>query len=138
MWNRTKAIHHLVQNANDHSLGKCAHYVREAVEAGGVTLLRHTSAKDYGSSLRIVGFQNLPRPGLIKFPLAGDVAIIQPIRGHPYGHMCMFSGKIWISDFKQWRGMYPGSSYRRAKPSFAIYRYPFVGDFPVSTSQLLA
>lgn len=60
--------------------------------------------------------------------IAGDVAIIQPIPGHPHGHMTMYNGSIWISDFKQYNGLYPGPSYRKHKPVFTIYRYPFPMD----------
>jgi len=55
---------------------------------------------------------------------AGDVGIVQPIKGHPHGHMAMFDGKHWISDFVQLHGLYPGPGYRTAKPPYAIYRHP--------------
>ena len=55
---------------------------------------------------------------------AGDVVVIQPAMGHLHGHMAMYNGKIWISDFKQQNGLYPGEAYRKEKPVFKIYRYP--------------
>ena len=51
----------------------------------------------------------------------GDVAVIQPIPGHPHGHMCMYDGDHWVSDFKQ-RTLYPGESYRAQKPRYVVYR----------------
>ncbi|MBP5132993.1 CHAP domain-containing protein, partial [Pseudomonas protegens] len=57
-------------------------------------------------------------------PAAGDVVIIQPIAGHPHGHMAMFNGTLWVSDFKQLHGFYPGHSYRVHKPAYKIYRHP--------------
>lgn len=120
-WNVEDAVKMLNGRAKDHSLGRCAEYTRIAIEAGGVVLKRHISAKDYGSSLLAVGFTTLsPDVSLFK---AGDVAIIQPIKGHPHGHMAMFNGKIWISDFKQNHGYYPGPTYRKIKPPVTIYRY---------------
>src|SRR5689334_24816601 len=100
-WNRNKAINYLRSNAESGSLGCCAQYTREAIEAGGVALRRHADAKDYGISLIAVGFQ----PILLPYPrisfLPGDVVVMDGIPGHPEGHMAMFDGKIWISDFKQ-------------------------------------
>jgi len=118
-WDVNKAIAHLNAYSGEHSKGSCAHYVREAIEAGGgIKLKTHNSAKDYGSSLEAAGFHHLQNIN----PQAGDVAIIQPIPGHPHGHMTMFNGKIWVSDFKQYHGYYPGSSYRKLRPSVTFYR----------------
>ena len=119
MWNKDIAIAHLNARANTHSLGRCAEYVRKAVEAGGLVLSRRASAKDYGESLRQVGFlvaNNTP----IR---AGDIAVIQPINGHPHGHIAMYNGSKWVSDFRQNHGHYPGPSYRKFQLSFTVYRY---------------
>lgn len=119
MWDTKAAIEHLNSRSNVHSLGRCAEYVRKAVEAGGLTLARRPSAKDYGASLLRVGF-------LITTAMpvrAGDIAIIQPISGHPHGHIAMFNGSIWVSDFRQHHGHYPGPTYRKFKPSYTRYRY---------------
>jgi hypothetical protein len=122
MWDKAKAVAHLDDNAEDESTGHCAQYVREAIEAGGVQLVHHASAKDYGGSLTAVGFTVAP-PTAATAPEAGDVGIVQPIDGHPDGHMAMFDGTLWVSDFVQQHGLYPGPAYRDAKPPFTIYRY---------------
>lgn len=76
-------------------------------------------AKDYGISLERAGFSEVLQGSTIQ---AGDVAVIQPYPGgNPSGHMAMYDGIIWISDFRQ-RSMYPGPGYRRTQPSFKIYR----------------
>ena len=121
MWKREIAVAYLNQHAMNKSHGRCAEYTRRAIEAGGVTLHRHTSAKDYGESLRAGGFVSL---GQFTGPCqAGDVGIVSPIPGHPHGHMAMYNGEIWISDFKQLHGLYPGATCRKLKPNFAVYRY---------------
>jgi hypothetical protein len=122
-WDVRKAIQYLQSHAEPHSTGRCAHHVREAIEAGGVHLIHHVSAKDYGSSLLVVGFQEIPWE-VVNMECAGDVGIVEPITGHPHGHMAMFDGTYWISDFVQLHGLYPGKSYRAAMPPFAIYRHP--------------
>ena len=56
-------------------------------------------------------------------PKKGDVAVIQPYPGgDPNGHIAMYDGQSWVSDFKQrdvWGG--PGG-YRKNKPTCVIYR----------------
>lgn len=132
MWNRDASVAYLDKHANgDKSLGRCAEFVRKAVEAGGVHLTHHTSAKDYGSSLEAAMFRVLP-DGQTTF-VAGDVAVIQPITGHPHGHMTMFDGKCWVSDFVQHHGMYPGHAYRLLKPPFKVYRYGIMFVAPPTT-----
>lgn len=126
LWDANAAVKKLNERAQDRSQGRCAEYVRVAIEAGGLILTRHTSAKDYGGSLLTVGF-SVVGDGLFK---SGDVAIIQPITGHPHGHMVMFNGRIWVSDFKQYRGYYPGPSYRKIKPSVTFYRYGMQAELP--------
>ena len=131
MWDLTKAVAYLNEHAEEHSLGRCAEYVRKAVEAGGVNLVHHPSAKDYGRSLERAMFQALP--GRADDCIEGDVAVIQPIPGHPHGHMAMYNGTLWISDFRQPRGYYPGPSYRALKPPVRIYRYAMVLAAPPSS-----
>ncbi|WP_231564412.1 hypothetical protein [Enterobacter sp. Bisph1] len=93
--------------------------MRRGSEAGGITLISTKFAKDYGDSLLKAGFVALPQTAQ---PEKGDVAIIQPYAGgNGIGHMTMFDGKTWYSDFKQ-RDMYPGPGYRRLHPSWIIYR----------------
>lgn len=127
-WDVNAAVTHLRNNAQSTSHGYCAKYTRQAIEAGGVTLVRHVSAKDYGSSLTAVGFAEHaaePQGGYRQ----GDVAVIQNFGTHVHGHMQMFDGTRWISDFRQ-RDFWPGSAYRTSQPSFKIYRYPQANSAP--------
>jgi hypothetical protein len=121
MWDKTKALAALAANAQPMSLGRCAQYTRQAIEAGGLTLVHCTSADDYGASLLAVGFVAVTPPPNPYLP--GDVGIVQAIPGHPFGHMAMFDGTNWISDFVQLHGLYPGPAYRAVQPPFTIYRY---------------
>lgn len=122
-WDVNKAVTHLKNHAKSQSQGYCAKYVREAIQAGGISLWgpRPNSAKDYGRVLRDAGFteySSVP-PGGYK---AGDIAVIQnPDAQHKHGHMQMYSGSQWISDFKQ-KNFWPGSIYTEKKPSYKIYR----------------
>ena len=118
MWNKGKAVMHLNANAKSKSAKKCAQFTREAIEAGGVKLTTHNSAKDYGSSLSAAGFVPIADTGVYS---PGDVVVINGYAGNPYGHMAMFNGSHWVSDFLQ-DALYPGPGYRTNRPQYIIYR----------------
>ena len=102
---------------------KCAEYVRLALEAGGVRIAYPPtrSAKNYGPALEAQGFYDVNLDTLVL--KKGDIAVIQNYsEGRIDGHIAMYTGKIWISDFKQ-RDMWSGPGYREHKPAYAIYRF---------------
>lgn len=118
-WDKDSAVDHLRSHARPESTKNCARYVREAIEHGGIALERTRSARDYGASLIDAGFHEISTA----LPQRGDVVVIQAIDGHPDGHMAMYDGHIWISDFRQYHGFYPGPAYREAKPPYKMYRH---------------
>lgn len=117
-WDKHRAVQHARGHAFTTSHHRCGKYVTEAIRAGGAHIYNTPLAKDMGAHLLAAGFR--PVSGS---PLEGDVAIIQPIPGHPAGHACIYDGHgTWYSDFKQ-RTMYPGDGYRTLRPSFQLYRH---------------
>ncbi len=132
----TKAMDWLICRsypAYNENCGKCAKFVREAVEFGfNKAIDRVVSAKDYAPSYEKIGFKKVfsfPEEDKSKYqPKAGDIAIINY---EPHGHICVFcfgldpkTGKNftgWISDFKQ-RDLY-GGKIRDKNPSFIVLRY---------------
>jgi hypothetical protein len=62
-------------------------------------------------------------------PEAGDVVVIQNFPRDDSGHMAMYTGKQWVSDYWQTidrdrpDGFWPSRGYLAAKPSYVIYRY---------------
>jgi hypothetical protein len=146
-WDVDKSIKHLTTNAKPvySEPGECAAYVRAALEKGGLTILippkrykdaTGSSACDYGNSLLKAGFQvvfdNTDKFSCEKIeykPVPGDVAVFEWFEGHRHGHIQMFNGVQWISDFIQRNmypdqapGLYPGGSYRKADATFKVYR----------------
>ncbi len=116
-----KAIERLNRRAGDMvtSVGKCAKYVRWALEAGGMkTDGRPRSAKDYGPFLLKKGFKEVPDGDYQK----GDISVIDSFKNNPDGHTAMYNGENWVSDFVQ-KTLYPGRSYRDAEPNYKIYRW---------------
>ncbi|HEU6436151.1 MAG TPA: RHS repeat-associated core domain-containing protein [Nitratidesulfovibrio sp.] len=125
-WDKEKALDHLRKNAHAGSTGNCGVYVRQAIEAGGLKIDRlqdhNQGAKDYGPNLERAGFVKLPDGA---DPQAGDVVVIQsPGDRNPKGHMAMFAGKDWISDYNQKDEFYPGRAYSTKKPPYVMYRRP--------------
>jgi hypothetical protein len=118
--NVARMVDYLRRHARSRSTGKCAAYVRRAIEAGGVgRLQRRAAAKDYGPSLIAAGFKEVVTTGGLCEK--GDVVVIQACKGHPRGHMAMYDGSRWISDFVQ-SGLYPSARYRKEWTDFKVYR----------------
>lgn len=120
-WRVDDAVRHLIDHAQPASTSDCARFTRQAIAAGGVNLTNTNSAKDYGPSLVGAGFVGLNYCPARYLP--GDVVVIQAIARHPHGHMAMYDGSRWVSDFIQ-RSMYPGSAYGRDQPEYVVYRHP--------------
>ncbi len=100
--------------------GKCAKHVRLALEAGGINTSGHpVDAKDWGATLTARGFREVGSKGYS--PLVGDVVVIQSTSQSASGHIQIYDGSNWISDFIQ-TAFWPGPSFRVEKPNFKIYR----------------
>lgn len=120
-----KAVANIVAGKKDGSTGKCATHVRLALVAGGMdTSGNPVSAKDYGPFLTKKEFKAIADADVEKAAFAkADVVVIQPYQGgSSHGHIAMYSGTAWISDFEQ-NDMWGGPGYRKNKPSHAVYRY---------------
>ncbi|NOU62284.1 RHS repeat-associated core domain-containing protein [Marinifilum caeruleilacunae] len=121
-----KAVNYINNNAFNNYVagkcGKCAKAVRLAITAGGInTSNRPVSAKDYGSYLVKWGFTEVSIKNYT--PLSGDIRVIQNYTGgSKHGHINMYNGSQWVSDFKE-NGFWPGPGYRKNKPSYKIYRW---------------
>ena len=123
-----KAVLYLNKNAEPTPIKKCAKYVRLAMEAGGMdTLGRPNSACNYDKFLPKKGFTEVEITSLEDYmPQKGDIAVFEAFMGksryHKHGHIQMYNGKQWVSDFKQ-RDFWAGSDYRIYKPKFKIFRW---------------
>jgi hypothetical protein len=119
-----KFAQYLRKKAGVKSQGRCAFYVRLALQAGGASLADHPAhAKDYGPTLRRIGFREIvvDDPATYRF-MQGDVVVIQPYPdGNKSGHIAAYDGRQWMSDFKQ-RDFWSGPQYRKLQPSHAFYR----------------
>jgi len=53
--------------------------------------------------------------------MRGDIVVIQKTTKNENGHIAIYNGNNWVSDFKQ-QGFWPSSSYRSENPPYKIYR----------------
>ena len=134
-YNVDNAVNWLNNNAHESwkdAKGQCAAYVRQALEAGGLNTAGHpVPAWQYSTFLPKLGFSPVNNTNYMK----GDIAVMKgypgatadPKTGIPYGHIQMFNGNQWISDFKQ-RDFWPGGGYRTNQPALQIFRWG--GTYP--------
>jgi hypothetical protein len=114
---KDKLVKWMDDHAETKSQGKCARYVREGLEAGGLnTDARPNLAKDYGPFLSKLGAFVLQDSFT---PQAGDLAVFEGTDDHPIGHVQVYDGKQWVSDFKQ-NGYNPYHDDTKSK----AYRFP--------------
>lgn len=94
---------------------ECAKYVRQYIEAGGIsTAGRPGYAWAYRNYLPSIGWQHFTTLTGLAQQLQFTKTMVRPgdiaVMNHgQYGHICMWNGRCWVSDFVQ-RNMwvYPG------------------------------
>ncbi|MEZ6877836.1 hypothetical protein [Enterobacter sp. KBR-315C3_2022] len=118
-WDPVRASNYARQHAMSSSHSLCATFVRHALHAGGVNITGIRLAKDYGPALESKGFVAL---GAGQNLIAGDIIVIQPYSGgNLAGHIAIYDGSAWFSDFRQ-NDMWAGPGYRARRPPHKIYR----------------
>lgn len=104
------------------SIGRCALYVRRALQKAGFPVRPQASAYMYHTrgELKRLGFKMIGTSSDTNYkPIKGDIAVCNAIKGHPHGHICVYDGDRWVSDFKQRRM----SVYGGRRVEFFIYRW---------------
>ena len=115
----SKAVSYLKNNCYQKSHRKCAYFIRKALEAGGLSTAGHPeSACDYDTFLPKLGFHQVDKQNYS--PRMGDIIVLEAVPGHVHGHIAMFTGSKWISDFVQ-RDMWGGPAYRN-KAKYTLFR----------------
>jgi signal peptidase I len=140
-WNLEATIKHAEDNAfpDKRSHGVCATYVKRALQAGGLEYWT-CDARYCGAGLEAHGFiaiaDERTDTGVYQ---RGDVVVVdgssspegplapQPI-GKGYGHIAIYNGKLWYSDYEQQskeerNPVYPGDSYQKVRARYKLYRY---------------
>lgn len=115
-----KAATIATQRAAAKSKGLCARYVADALQMAGYKFTRQVSAYMYATNgvLASAGFKNIANNGNYQI---GDI-LVYPAHGRgnsggaTHGHIQIFNGRNWVSDFVQ-RSVVPGASYNGVRPT---------------------
>ena len=112
------AVRHLVANSAANSKGWCAKYVANALVAGGFKFERQASAYMYHTKgiMTKMGYKEISKPSYFQ---KGDITVTEKNSNHPHGHIAMYSGTQWISDFRQKSEFV----YSKNQPPVHYYRY---------------
>lgn len=119
-WNPRRAANYATNNAESKSVGLCGLYVRKAIIAGGIPLYLGGDAWSYKYLLPIIGFKRIDKNEKLTI---GDIVVFQPIGGRKFGHIAIWNGEQWISDFKQ-RSIIVHKDYTKEQCEFVIFRRP--------------
>ena len=116
------AVEYLINNALAKSQGKCALYVRKSINAGGIIGISGNATEYYDTNKLIdVGFTNIGNDIDEIVIKRGDIVAFSSVKGHPYGHIAMYDGSQWISDFKQ-KSFWVATQYSTEK-KYYVFRW---------------
>ena len=128
-FNPQAAVEALHRNAFPTPKKKCAEMTRKAIAAGlGIPDTRAVtgtikSAADYSGALGKLGYA--PLSWSTYQPRVGDVLVEPRLPGHEHGHMAMYDGTRWVSDFPQ-HDMWGGTVFRKYKRGI-VFRHLSMG-----------
>ncbi len=116
-FNKNAAASYIQENAENKSKCWCAWYVMKGLIAGGCPAIL-LPAHAYEYYLPLVGFEQIHKENYN--PEIGDIIVFPSTKGHIWGHIQMWTGAQWASDFKQ-KHMIPAKAYHNV--SWKIFRY---------------
>lgn len=102
-----KAVDYLNTHAESHSRNMCALYVERAINAGGQPAFI-LPAWGYAYVLPYMGFDEVESNNYK--PQKGDIVVFPKVKNHIWGHIAMWNGKQWVSDFRQ-KGLVVAKEY---------------------------
>lgn len=86
--------------AHGRSIGRCALYVRKALQSAGYKFTPKPSAYQYAhGTLAGAGFTKISNKDYV--PQVGDVVVFNRTSRNPHGHIQIYDGRGWVSDFRQ-------------------------------------
>lgn len=86
--------------AHSKSIKRCALYVRKALQSAGYKFTPKESAYMYAhGTLAGAGFTKISNHDYV--PQVGDVVVFNRTAKNPHGHIQIYNGNQWISDFRQ-------------------------------------
>ena len=116
-FDKEEAAAYVTEHAEAKSRTWCAWYVMRALQEGGCPIYL-LPAYGYSWLLPKMDFVEVSKENYI--PQKGDLIVFPAIGKHIWGHIQMWNGKQWVSDFRQ-KNMIPAKAYHKTK--WQIFRY---------------
>ena len=107
-YNNTKTADYATNHAAPHSRTMCAGYVIRAMWYGGCPI-GLVPAYAYNKILLQMGFVEVSTSYYT--PRCGDISVLPANSYSSFGHIAIYDGKQWVSDFKQ-KSIYPSGAYK--------------------------
>ena len=116
-YNNDKVVEYVTSHAEVKSHCSCAGYVMRSMWHGGCPVGLFP-AYGYQKILPQMGFEEVSMNGYA--PQKGDISVLPQNSKHVFGHIAIYNGTQWVSDFKQ-KNLYPSAAYK-ANGKAQIYR----------------
>ncbi|MFA9486279.1 MULTISPECIES: CHAP domain-containing protein [unclassified Moraxella] len=118
--------------AHGKSMGRCALYVRKALQSAGYEFTPNPSAYQYANgTLASAGFTKISNDNYQ--PQIGDVVVFNRTARNPHGHIQIYDGNQWVSDYRQ-----PKFSPYSAHNGYTVWRDMRHADASADTGIMLA
>ena len=115
------AADYATAHARKKSKSWCAGYVMQAMVLGSKCPMGLLPAYAYAQTLPQMGFEEVATEKNKDFkPTKGDIVVLPNNELHPFGHIAIFNGEQWVSDFKQ-NGIYPSRAYKKTA-KYQVFR----------------
>lgn len=116
-YNNDKVVDYATTHAEKDSRTMCAGYVIKAMWHGGCPI-GLIPAYAYNKTLPQMGFKEIAVKGYK--PKKGDISVVPSNSNHPFGHIAIYNGRKWESDFEQ-NHILPSKVYK-ANGKYQIFR----------------
>ena len=116
-YNNDTVADYITKNAAPKSRTMGAGYVIKAMWNGGCPI-GLIPAYAYNKTLPQMGFEEISVKGYK--PKKGDISVVPSNSTHPFGHIAVYNGTQWVSDFKQ-NHILPSRAYK-ANGKYQIFR----------------
>lgn len=119
--------------AHRKSVGRCALYVRRALQSAGYEFTPQASAYMYATNGTLAGAGFVKLDNNSYTPQVGDIAVFNRSSKNPHGHIQIYDGSQWVSDFRQ-----PKFSPYSQHNGYSVWRDARYVDASANTGTYLA
>ena len=117
-YSNEETVKYITENKESKSRSMCAWYSMKAIRSGGCYNCYIYPAYAYNKILPQLGFKEVSINNYS--PKIGDISVLPKNSKSCFGHIAIYNGKKWISDFEQ-NDIFPGKSYKNVG-KYQIFR----------------